>query len=245
MKVSDVVTRKVISIEPQAGVLEAVRLMLQNHISGLPVIDAGGKLVGMVTEGDLLRRAETGTQRRRSRWLEFLVGPGKLAGEYVHTHARRVDEVMTSEPVTVGEDAELDEVVRLMEGRGIKRLPVVRGGRVVGIISRANLLHALASVGKVAPAAAATDGAIRDRILSEIDRQKWAAPGVFNVTVHNGKAELWGTVIDENQRQAITVLVENIPGVKSIADHLAWIEPMSGMTIEAPLRGPVPVRGIA
>lgn len=244
MKVSDVLSRRVVSIEPQASVLEAVRLMLQNHISGLPVIDAKGRLVGMLTEGDLLRRAETGTQRQRKRWVEFLLGPGRMAEDYIHTHARRVEEVMTADPVTVGENAPLDEVVRLMEERAIKRLPVTHGGKVVGIVARADLLHALASVGKVAPASAATDGAIRDRILADIDQQKWLAPNIVNVTVRNGNVELWGTITDEKQRQALTVLVENVPGVKSIADHLAWVEPMSGLCIDAPERAAVPVGGV-
>lgn len=244
MKVSDVLTRRVISIDPQATVMEAVRLMLQNHISGLPVIDAKGKLVGMLTEGDLLRRAETGTQRHRKRWVEFVLGPGRMADEYVHTHARRVSEIMTTDPVTVGEEVSLDEVVRLMEERSVKRLPVVRGGKVVGIVARANLMHALASVGKVAPASAGTDGVIRDRILADIDQQKWLAPNIVNVTVRNGNVELWGTITDEKQRQALTVLVENVPGVKSIADHLAWVEPMSGIAIDAPDSAPIAVGGV-
>ena len=146
MKVQDIMTRKVLSIEPDATVLQAVRSMLQNKISGLPVVDADGKLVGIVTEGDFLRRAETTTERRRPRWLEFLVGPGRLADEYVHTHARKIADVMTPEPYTVTEDTSLEDVVQLMEKHRIKRLPVVRGKQLVGIVSRANLLHALASL---------------------------------------------------------------------------------------------------
>ena len=147
MKVRDIMSTRVVSIAPDANVLEAVRLMLQNHISGLPVIDRSGALVGVVTEGDFLRRSETGTERKRPRWLEFLMGPRRLADEYVHTHARKVEDVMTREPITITEDAALDEVVRIMERRRIKRLPVVRGAQVIGIVSRANLLHALASLG--------------------------------------------------------------------------------------------------
>ena len=148
MKVRDVMTSPVISIEPESPVLEAVHIMLQRHISGLPVVDKEGHLVGIMTEGDLLRRVETGTQHRRPRWLEYLVGPGRLADEYTRSHGRKVNEIMTADPLTVTEDTRLDEVVRLMEKRQIKRLPVVRGNEVVGIVSRANLVHALAGLAR-------------------------------------------------------------------------------------------------
>ena len=160
MKVRDVMTRKVLSIEPDANVLQAVRSMLQNKISGLPVVNADGHLVGIVTEGDFLRRAETATERRRPGWLEFLVGPGRLADEYVHTHARKIADVMTRDPHTVTEDTSLEDVVQLMEKHRIKRLPVVRGKLLVGIVSRANLLHALASLAPHVPASA-RDGSDR------------------------------------------------------------------------------------
>src|SRR5215475_4213427 len=139
MKAKDVMTRNVISIASDASVLEALRLMLQHQISGLPVVDRAGRVAGMVTEGDFLRRAETGTQRRRPRWLEFLVGPGRLASEYVHTSGRRVDDVMTSEVHSVAEDAALDDIVRLMERYQIKRVPVLRGDKLVGMVTRQNL----------------------------------------------------------------------------------------------------------
>ena len=138
MKAKDVMTSPVVSIEPDASIWQAVRIMLQRHISGLPVIDQKGALVGIVTEGDFLRRAETGTQRRRPRWLEYLIGPGRLADEYTRSHGRKVSEIMTADPLTISEDTPLDAIVRLMEKRQIKRLPVVRDQEVVGIVSRAN-----------------------------------------------------------------------------------------------------------
>src|ERR1700730_6324660 len=146
MEVRDVMTPRVISIEADAPIMRAVRLMLQNRISGLPVVGPKGELVGMVTEGDFLRRGEIGTQRRRNRWLEFLIGPGRLADEYVHARGRRGGEVMTRERVPVPEDPPLDEVVRLMERHRIKRLPVLRDGKLVGIVTRANIMHALVSL---------------------------------------------------------------------------------------------------
>jgi CBS domain-containing protein len=234
MKAGDIMTRRVVSVVPEATVLEAIRLMLQNHISGLPVIDASGKLVGVVTEGDFLRRAETGTQTKRSRWLELLVGPRKLAEDYVQSHARTVAEVMTPDPVTVTEDTALEDVVRVMERHRIKRLPVVRGKAVIGIVSRANLMHALASLGRVTPEPAKSDTAIRDQILSELDKQAWAPVALIDVVVHDGIVELWGTITEGKQGDGLKVVAENTPGVKQVINHLTWIEPMTGMVLSSP-----------
>jgi CBS domain-containing protein len=234
MKVRDIMSPRVISVAPDASVLEAIRLMLQNHISGLPVIDASGVLNGVVTEGDFLRRGETGTERKRSRWLEFLLGPRRLADEYVHTHSRIVRDVMTPEPVTIGEDAGLDEAVEIMESRRIKRLPVVRGGRVVGIVSRANLLHALVSLAAAVPPAATTDAAIREALLAEFEKLTWAPAVLVDPVVKDGVVQLWGTITEEAQRVALKVCAQNIPGVTAVVSHLTWIEPMSGMAIGEP-----------
>jgi CBS domain-containing protein len=227
MQVRDVMTRNVISVKADESILSAARLMLQNRISGLPVLDASGALVGIVTEGDFLRRGELGTTKRRPRWVEFLLGPGKIAEEYVHQSGRKVFDVMTRDPRTVSEDDTLETVVAQMERHRVKRLPVVRQGKLVGIISRANLLHALASLAREAPASSGGDAAIRDRILEALAKQHWAL--AVNVVVKNGIAELWGTIMDERERQACIVAVENVPGVKQVHDHLVWVEPMSGM----------------
>ena len=233
MKVRDIMTRKVLSIEPGASVLQAVRSMLQNRISGLPVVNAEGDLVGVVTEGDFLRRSETATERKRPRWLAFLAGPGKLADEYVHTHARKIADVMTPEPYTVTEDTALEDVVQLMEKYRIKRLPVVRGKNVVGIVSRANLLHALASLAPQVNSSASelTDETIRNLLLNELEHQKWAPVGFLNVVVRSGIVELWGTITDEREREALIVAARNVPGVKDVKDNLIWVEPMSGVVI--------------
>jgi CBS domain-containing protein len=229
MKAHDVMTWGTITVEPEASVARAVRLMLQNNISGLPVVDAKGQLVGMVTEGDFLRRGELGTQRQRPRWLEFLLGPGRLAAEYVQSSGQKVSEIMTPEPKTITPETPLDEVVRLMERQRVKRLPVVQDGKLVGIVSRANLLHALASVAREVKAPAGDDAAIRDRIMAECAKQPWA-PHV-NVVVRGGVVELWGVITDERERQAFMVVAENVPGVKAVRDHLAWVEPTSGMIV--------------
>lgn len=227
MQVKDVMTRNVISVGADEPVVKAARMMLQNRISGLPVVDTKGELVGMVTEGDFLRRREIGTERRRPKWLEFVLGPGRLAQEYVHTSGRKVEEIMTPNPWTVGEDNSLEDVVEVMERRHIKRLPVMQDGRMIGIVSRANLMHALASLSRDVPAPAGGDSAIRDACIAALSKQNWA-PHV-NVVVKNGVAELWGVVTDERERQALIVATENVAGVEKVHDHLVWVEPMSGM----------------
>lgn len=229
MRVKDVMTPKVICIDADEPILKAARLMLQNRISGLPVLDKEGELVGIVTEGDFLRRGELGTQRHRPKWLEFVVGPGKLAQEYVHTSGRKVEEIMTTDPWTIGEDATLEAVVEMMERRHIKRIPVTRRGRMVGIVSRANLMHALASFVRDADitAPAGSDAAICENILAAFAKQDWA-PRV-NVIVKSGVAELHGIITDDRERQGLIVAAENVPGVKRVWDHLVWVEPISGM----------------
>ena len=231
MQVKDIMTRKVISVPASEAILKAAQLMLENGISGLPVTDPRGNLVGIVTEGDFLRRREIGTQRQRPRWLEFLIGPGRLANEYVRAAGRKIDEVMTPDPYTVTESDSLETVVELLQRHNIKRVPVLRDGRIVGIVSRANLMQALASLAHYIPAPAGGDHEIRERILATLARHNWGWS--INVIVHGGVAELWGTLTDERERQAVIVAAENVAGVKEVHDHLAWVEPMTGMMISS------------
>ena len=226
MRVRDVMTRNVISVAPNQSVLDAAQTMPRNRISGLPVIDADGKLVGIVTEGDFLRRGEIGTQRRRPRWLEFLIGPGRLASEYVHASGHRVEEVMTADPYTVTEDDSLQAVVALMERHRVKRVPVLRDGRVVGIVSRANIMDACVECVNY-QTATADDAMTRERIIAALTDVPWAQP--VRVTVRDGIAELSGVITDERERKAIMVAVENVGGVKAVHDHLVWVEPISGV----------------
>jgi CBS domain-containing protein len=232
MNAKDVMTRDVIAVAPDATVLEAARVMLQHRISGLPVIDSAGKLVGIVSEGDFLRRGETQTQRRRSHWLEFLMGPGKMAAEYTRSHGNKVSEVMTEEVQTVDENAALEDIVELMERRHIKRVPVLGDGKVTGIVTRSNLMHAMVSLARMAPKAAQDDAAIREQLLAVMHREQWAPAAMTNIIVSDGVVEIWGVIVDERQREALKVAAENIPGVKAVKDHLVWIEPTTGMTIE-------------
>ena len=237
MQARDVMTRGVISIDPDATVLQAARIMLQHHISGLPVVDAKGELVGVLSEGDFLRRQETRTERRRSRWLEFLMGPGRIAADYCHSHGSKVAEVMTTKVQSIDEGTALEDIVRLMEKHRIKRLPVLRGGKLVGIVTRSNLMHAMVSLAQAAPPIAKDDTAIREQLLAIMQEERWAPVAMTNVVVRGGVVELWGVIIDDRQREALKVAAENIPGVKAVEDHLTLIEPMSGLALEPDVEG--------
>ena len=232
MLARDVMTRKVISVAPDASVMQAAAAMLKHQISGLPVIDSSGILLGIVSEGDFLRRAELGTQRHRARWLEFLIGPGRLASEYVQACGRKVTEIMTPNPYTVTEATPLTAVVEAMERHRIKRVPVVCGGRLVGIVSRADLLRAVARLARATTDTGATsDAEIRERVIAELRKQSWAPLGLINVIVRDRTVDLQGTITDDGARQAMIVAAENVPGVRAVRDHLVWVEPVSGMTV--------------
>ncbi|MGE0260583.1 MAG: CBS domain-containing protein [Alphaproteobacteria bacterium] len=234
MKISDIMTHPVITVTAETTVAEAAELMIGHRISGLPVVDAAGEVAGIVTEGDLLRRAETGTERRRARWLEFLIAPGRLASEYAHANGRRVGEVMTDTVVSVGPDDAVADLIDLMERRRIKRVPVIDQGRLVGIVSRANLVRALVrNLPRPENASGIPDAAIRDLILVEIAKQPWGPRASVDVRVENGVVELHGAVTDDRERPALRVLAENVPGVKEVRDRLTWVEPLSGFVVPA------------
>jgi CBS domain-containing protein len=229
MNVADVMTRLVISVTPETTITDAASLMLQHNISGLPVVDEAGYLVGIISEGDLLRRAETGTEPKHMRWLEFLIAPGRLAREYVNAHARHVGEVMTTEVVLVAPQDPLIEVVQLMERHRIKRLPVIESGQLVGIVTRANLVRAM--LHNFPEPAERNDAEIRQRILDEIDRQPWGPRRSVDVRVTAGAVELCGTITDDRERTALQVLAENVPGVKAVNHDLVRVEPVSGLVL--------------
>jgi CBS domain-containing protein len=233
MNAADVMSRSIISVGPDTTIAEAIRLMLDNQISGLPVIEAG-QLVGILTEGDLLRRSETGTERHRPRWLEILMGPGRLADDYVRTHGRKVEEIMTRDLVSVTPDTPLDEIVALMERRRIKRVPVLDGEVPVGIVSRADLLRALARTLEEQPSAQGGDDEIRERILAELAKFSWAPRDGLTISVSDGVVGLDGVILEEKERDALRVAAENVPGVRAVEDRLVWVEPVSGTIIDAP-----------
>jgi CBS domain-containing protein len=226
MKTGWIMTRHVISVERDASILDAARLMSQNDISGLPVVDADGSLVGIVSEGDFLRRVEIGTERRRSRWPELFTAPGQLANEYARSHGGRVEEIMTPDPTTVTEDTPLEKAVDLMERRRIKRLPVVRGRELVGMLSRADLMHALASLVRDTPPPTEDDATIQDRVLAELEKLPWAKR--IKVNVRNGVVQLLGTLSDRRERQGLRVAVENVSGITGVEDRTVLVELLTG-----------------
>ena len=234
MRAHQIMSRPVITVTPDTTIVEAANTMLQKHISGLPVVDATGKLVGMLSEGDFVRRSEIGTQRRRSRFLRFILGPGKAASDFVREHGRKVSEIMTTEPLlTVGEETTLEEIVELMERNNIKRLPVISNDKVVGMVSRSNLLQAVASLAKDVPDPTADDDHIRNRVIDTMAKQDWCPFGL-SIVVRDGIVHVSGVITEERSRQASIVAAENITGVKKVHDHLCWVDTMSGMYLNSP-----------
>lgn len=234
MRAHQIMTRKVIVVKPDTPVSEVANIMLQRHVSGLPVVDGTGKLVGMVSEADFMHRSEIGTQGPRIRWLDFVMGAGKSALEFVREHGRKVGEIMTQDGVfTATEDMPLEELVRLMERQNVKRLPVVRGDTLVGIVTRSDLLRAVASLTRDIPDPTADDDHIRSCVIAAIQKNEWR-PTQLGVTVRDGIVNLSGTITDERFRQAVIVAAENVSGVKLVHDHLYLFDAMSGLSFRSP-----------
>jgi CBS domain-containing protein len=228
MKVADLMTRGVLSLAPNDPVRKAAQLMLRFGVNGFPVLDQG-KLVGIITQGDFLRRTETGTEPQHSRLAAFFADPGRLADEYVRTHARTVADIMTRDVVTVSPDAALSDAVELMEKHRVKRLPVVGESGITGMISRGDLLHAfLVATSKEAGKEAAEpldDGAIASRLTVELKQQPWVPSGSIAFSVKDGVVVLSGTIRDPRQRNALRIAAENVPGVKRVVvDDLQEID---------------------
>jgi CBS domain-containing protein len=222
MNASDVMTAGVITIEPDADVKTAARTMLEKGISALPVIDKNGKLVGIISEGDLIRRTEAGTEAKASWWLRLLSDNETLASKFVKAHGMRVADVMSNEVITATPDTPLAEIARLLEKNRIKRVPIMKDGKPVGVVSRANLLQALASAKPaLSDAVKVSDNTLRDNILNRLWDQPWAHPGMINVIVTDGVVDLWGTVTSDTERKALNILVSETPGVVAINDHLS------------------------
>ena len=232
MRAHQIMTRQVITVATGAPIVEAANTMLQNHISGLPVVDEAGKLVGIISQGDFIRRAEIGTQRKRGRWLKLLLGSGRVASDFVRERGRKVGEIMTLDPCTVTEDATLEDVVSLMEQNNVKRLPVMRGDQLVGIVTRSNLLRAVAELAREVPDPTADDDHMRNHIITSIEKADWAPFGL-GVIVRNGNVHLSGVITNERSRQAAIVAAENVSGVRKVHDHLCWVEPTSGMYLNS------------
>lgn len=224
MKAKDVMTTKVVSVSPDMPVNAIAALLLERHVSAVPVIDVDRRILGIVSEGDLMRRGET--VRRGSWWLSAFAGAEDLADQFVKTHGQRAKDVMTRNVVTVTEETPVATIAELIEQKGIKRVPVVRDGRLVGIVSRADLLRVLATRGlKPMIPEIQEDEAIRKQLLAVIEREPWADTTHLSIVVDQGVVHLWGLVRSESERHALRVAAEAVPGVRGIEDHLRpWRE---------------------
>jgi CBS domain-containing protein len=233
MRAHHIMTKNVITVAPRTSIEDAAGIMLRAHISGLPVVDETGQLVGIVSESDFLRRSEIGTGRKRAAWLQFFLGPGTAAAEFVRERGRKVEDVMTRNPVTVTEETPLEDLVRLMEKNGVKRLPVMNGTALAGIVTRANLLQAVAGLARDIPDPTADDDHIRDRIIRAVTTTDWSPIG-FDATVRGGVVHLHGLITTDEARQATIVAAENTAGVKKVHDHLCFVDTYSGFYVESP-----------
>ena len=233
MKISDVMSRSVVTATPNMQLKEALELIVRHRVSGLPVVDPDGALAGIITEGDLLRRAEIGTAGKSPGWLACLVAPGRSALDYVRTHARKVRELMSREVITVAAGAPLEDAISLMQAHHIKRLPVVENGRLIGIVSRADVLRALLTCLSSQSNVTASDAEITGHIRAEISKQGWLPRLNIHVNVRDGVIELRGVIPDDRERTALRVIAENTPGATSIRDRLVCVEPLSGTVIDS------------
>ena len=235
MKARDVMVSPVITARPSASVQEVAKIFLERGISAVSVVDDQGKVVGIVSEGDLMHRVEAGTEHRRSWWLRALTAEEALAADYAKAHARKVADVMTRDVITAAPDTPLHEIAALLEKNSIKRVPIVRDGRLVGIVSRANLVQAVASARKGLEIPL-SDTAIRDRLLAHLKGQAWTHTSLLNVTVEGGVVDLWGITGSEAEKKAIRVAAESTPGVAAVNDNLVT-RPMRTWGYEASPRG--------
>ena len=220
MRAKDVMTSDVVTVGANTTIPEVAKLLAERGISAVPVVDAAQRVIGMVSEGDLLHRAETGTERRRSWWLEMLASTDQLARDYVRSHARTAGEVMTRDVISVVDTTPVADIAILLETNGIKRVPVVRDGKLVGIVSRANLVQALAMTITGTAGPTTDDLAIRERLLTELKKQRWAEVSPANVTVTEGVVHLWNSYASDDEKQALLVAARSIPGVRGVEDHM-------------------------
>jgi len=221
MNASDVMIHDVITVKPDDEVSDAIKLLSEYDISALPVVDDDGKLVGVLSEADLLHREEIGTEKQHPWWLEAVMPASKLAAEFAKSHGRRVEEVMTTDLVTATQDASLGEIAMLLERHRIKRIPIVDDGELIGMVSRSNLIQALASSqAQDADTEPVEDRKIRLDLLDRLADQKWTDFGERNVIVNDGIVHLWGLVSTEAEHKALLALAEEVPGVVSVSDEM-------------------------
>ncbi|HXW69932.1 MAG TPA: CBS domain-containing protein [Methylocella sp.] len=220
MNASDVMVRNVVTIEPQADIATAVRLLTDHDISALPVVDDEGKVVGILSEADLLHREEDGTLKRRPWWVEAITPARTLALDYAKSHGQRVAEVMSEYVISASEDTPLSEVASILEKNRIKRVPILKDGKLVGIVSRANLIQALASTPPISAKDPVADRGVRAAILARLADQSWTGFGERNVVVSDGVVHLWGLVESPEEHKALLAIAESTPGVRQVSDEM-------------------------
>jgi len=233
MIAADVMTRQVFAIGADTPIAQAIRIMSDRKLSGVPVVADGGRVIGMITEGDLLRRVEIGTAGKSPGWLTCFLLPGQTAERYTMTHARRVRDVMSSDVVTATEETSLNEIVDLMLRHRVKRIPIVRDERLLGIVARADLIRRVGETLET-PASQTDDKTLEWAIQRAIEQERWAPQNAVTVTVVNGDASLDGCVFNLRQRDALGALAENVPGVRSVENRLVCIDPMTGIVLSDP-----------
>jgi CBS domain-containing protein/ribosomal protein S17 len=222
LRAHEIMSRHVVTVGADTPVSDAIKIMLSHHIGGLPVVDPAGKLIGMLSEGDFIRRVELGTEKKRSRWLSALAGDDQVALDFARQHGRKVSQIMSSRPITIDEDTTLEQIVRLMEARNVNRFPVMRGDEIVGMVTRGDFLTAIANLSLDRMGYSENDDQIRKAAVEALARASWRPCG-SNVAVHEGVVTLRGTIRSDNARKAAIVAVENIPGVKRVEDRLTKI----------------------
>jgi CBS domain-containing protein len=212
--------RDVVTVSPDEAVDHVIELLAKHDASTLPVVDEKGNVIGMIGEFDLIHRAEIGTEKHHRWWIEAMIPASRLAEEFAKSHGRHVREVMSTHVISASEDTELGEIATLLEKHRIQRIPILRDGKLVGVVSRSNLIQALASSHAHARDAAESDRDIRSILLSQLAEQDWTDFGSRNVIVTNGVVHLWGLVGSDGERKALTTLAEGVPGVVSVSDEM-------------------------
>ncbi len=220
MRAIDVMVSDVVTVRPDTDVAEAIKLLAEDDVSALPVVAARATRSEFLSEADLLHSAEIGTEKHRPWWLEAVTGASTLAEEFAKSHGKKVGEIMTSGAISVSEDTPLSEIAALFERKRIKRVPVVKNGKLAGIVSRSNLILALATVVGRMDQHDETDRQIRLEPMSRLREQSWTGFGSRNVTVTGGVVHLWGLVGSEAERKGLCALAEDVPGVSRVSDEM-------------------------
>ncbi len=219
MKIIEIMTKDVVTVAPDTPVQEIARLMAQKHISGVPVVDADGTMTGIVSHSDLLHRPETGTEPRRRRWIDLFADPDTLARAYTKTHGMKARDIMTRKVVWVDAQSDLRDAADVLDKRDVKRVPVLENNRIVGILSRGDVVRAFA-MQPPRQAGQVSDAAVQTAIQKRFAEQNWLDATFVSVSVRDGVAELSGIIRSKAQLAAVETMVEETSGVTAIRNAL-------------------------